>query len=392
MKKYFLYILILFIFQSVRLYAEDNSNLNNRYFINEQNLKIKKFLHNKEIKAAAISSNGKIAAAVINDLVPNRHFIDFIRFVNLDETDSEIPDIIPEGKDGMTQIHHLEFSPNGQYLAFEDITSGYVSMFQIWDIYKNKKIFEIKPTHIKKYSFKFLKDNSHIMISYGNYMSKGLPPDSEAGYINTARIWNYLNSTEEKIIKPTESYSPFMRDFKISPDGRYFVSSCFGFSKIVLIWDIEKGEIYKEFSIEDMKREGWLEAFTFSNDGNILLFATDIFPQTGRSIGKRIRLWDIKKDKIISSFDIEDTFNISIMTLSKDGKKLIMSGEGIIHVYDIDKQKTILKITPIIPGQPPACFNAEKELIAFGTSYESHLNKTLRYLLICDLKEGYGNN
>jgi WD40 repeat protein len=369
----------------------EGANTKETYFVDEQGLRVSKYLHGREINAVAISPDGKVAAVVVHDTLQGRGFIDYIQFTSLDGTDSEILNIFPEGDGGMTQIHHMTFSPDGKYLAFEDIGGGSVSMFQIWDVFGHKRVFEIEPSGVRKSGFEFLNDTGYIIVSCGSYMSKSAPTDAEVGNVGIIRIYNFLKGTEEKSFMLRAYLCNY---YRLSPDGHYWAGSGVGGDQRILILDTKSGKIHKQYPEEGMKPGAFIEGFTFSNDGKSLVIATPIFPKTGgRASGRRIETWKFEEGQIVSSFEVDDTFDLQIMNLSKDGKRLYMSGAGCIHVYDISEHKTFLNTTPIRPGrQLPVCFNTEHELIAFGTPYGSHKQKELRCLLVCDLTGVGGQN
>jgi len=358
---------------------EADEETNKEYYINDKVLRIDKFLHEEEVESIAFSPDGKMIAAVIDDWLRGPGSTDFIRFVNVDINDGgkPIPDIISKET---AQLLSLTFSPNGQYLALEG------GIVQVWDIVQGKKIFEVVRDGTRSSKLEFLPDNQHLAITYGYSVSDRSGNDEPAEDGGTVRIWDFKAGIETGAYKLQGS---FIYLSALSPDGQYLATASYS-DKTIKVWNIITGKIEKEFSIEGIKHEGSITRFTFSNNSKTIAIATSIFPaDTGYASGIRIRLWDIKTGKITSQFDLPKNFD-KLISFSKDDQRLIASGKGAIYVYDIIKRKRILN-TKIIPGDPPVCFNIEKELIAFGTPYESHAHKELEYLLICHLKESYNN-
>ena len=134
-------------------------------------------------------------------------------------------------------------------------------------------------------------------------------------------LWNIKQNQRHILLKDTRL--GFLRDVKLSPDGRYIGIRTFGNSSEYIIWSLPEAQIYHQ------ENEGFITDFAFSPDGKILA---------------------ISNPGEVTLLSIEDLSPISILkggdllggaheiAFSQDGSMLAGGGNGgVVRLWDVSK-------------------------------------------------------
>lgn len=116
------------------------------------------------------------------------------------------------------------------------------------------------------------------------------------------------------------------RNMAFSPDGSLIatgISRNYGSREIIRIWEVESGMMVMEIQ----KSNEGVHGMIFSADGKLLI--------TGNSIGD-VRFWHIEDGSLLKTIKGYDDEPISSITLSHDGKYLLVAGSTDIRLFSIN--------------------------------------------------------
>lgn len=149
-----------------------------------------------------------------------------------------------------------------------------------------------------------LETGAQILSAQGKYAAVYLHWEQEIQVINTA---------ENKTIISTAGGAP-----SFSPDERFFAHVL---DDKIFLWDIEKGEIIRKFSVAGTRFYGLLEKIIFHPNNKILAISS----------GERTIFIDIETQEIITTIDGSyDNFSFS-----PDGKWFFILKQGLLELWGV---------------------------------------------------------
>lgn len=195
---------------------------------------------------------------------------------------------IPNGQ----WIGSVAFSANGKTLAIGDI-SGKILLVEVAT---GKELGRLEHQGVRALTFSF---DEQLLISGGHDAS--------------VRVWD-LTTWQEKI-SLGKKHANDIESVAISPDGNVVASG--SRDETVRLWNITTG---KETRVLEGSKE--VRRVSFSPVGNIL--AVSFF-------GRSLELWDL--DKNVRT--VLETFPVSALAFSPDGRFLASGSGGLITLWDV---------------------------------------------------------
>ena len=161
---------------------------------------------------------------------------------------------------------------------------------------------------------------------------------------------------EAYYIKRSNFYIPkfkYTKSLLLSKDEKYLFASN---STDILMWDIEKRELKKNFR----GNHNLIKSMLLTQDGKYLLTASG---------SSTVMMWSIKKGKIVKKF-AGSKEDIRFIALSTDGRNLITAScDGIVKVFDIATKKVLKKFFTHIKNATFA-LSSDKKHILVGSAKE----------------------
>jgi hypothetical protein len=197
-------------------------------------------------------------------------------------------------------IEELNFSPNGKTLASVDLNG----MIVLWDVATQQPI--------------------HIMTSPKTSIYRDLLTFSPDGRFLASSAEDLVTLWDVTTGEQTGQFEALFSVYNMafSPDGKYLAAADLGY---VYLWDIMSGQ-QEPTQIEQTISIISRYPVVFSLDGNILFYSACSQADNQRShcLAGEIRLWDIDKNLLITSFS-GPTSEVTEMAISPDGNILAAS-------------------------------------------------------------------
>jgi WD40 repeat protein/energy-coupling factor transporter ATP-binding protein EcfA2 len=205
----------------------------------------------------------------------------------------------------------VAFSPDGQQI----VSAGRDDILRLWT--KDGKPIWKRKGHEE---FKFLDRIDRLKF----FTSIAFSPDGQyiASVSNDGMLWLWDKKGDliKKFKDNKDSYLGDVRSVAFSSDSKYILSG-HGFSQGIRLWDVQGGNLIREFKNQQIS--GNIESVAFSPDGKYIL-----------SSGSNIQFWDIEGNLIWQSPFIQDGDNLSA-AFSPDGQFIVSGGShGILRLWD----------------------------------------------------------
>lgn len=149
---------------------------------------------------------------------------------------------------------------------------------------------------------------------------------------------------------------------KFSADGRWMAAGC---NRATYIYDVATGECTSVLNDENAQKEGdlYIRSVCFSPDGKYLATGAE---------DKKIRIWDIARNRIRNTFTGHDQ-DIYSLDFSRDGRVIVSgSGDRTVRIWDMHEQK-VMHVIPIQdadqkdPGVTSVAISPDSRLVAAGS-------------------------
>ncbi len=218
-------------------------------------------------------------------------------------------------------VNGLDFSSDGKFL----ITSSGDKTARIWEVETGREIYSISPEADYVTDVGFGPNNSYFIV---------------AGYTDTARVIDFKtkNVLARIPVDPDKSRG-YGTQFAISPDGKWV-----GFGE-----DNRKATIYKS--------AGWQKTYTFTFEQGwcggcmtLVTFTPDSQFAVMASYKGAVKKYDLKNGQLVKRYQ-EDVGDLSALSVSPDGKKIMMATKTEIFLWDTETGKELAKITPGLPEE-----------------------------------------
>lgn len=215
-----------------------------------------------------------------------------------------------------TTVNSLDFSADGKYL----ITGSSDHSARVWEVATGKELFLVRPDADYVTDVAFSPDQNYFYT---------------AGYGDTARVYDFKTQRIlAKLPVDTEKGRGYGINIAVSADGRWV-----GFGE-----DNRKASIYKTsdwkktytFDVPDGFCGGCATFTTFSPDSKFFYMA---------SHHGAVKKYSLQDGKLVATF-MDNVENVTSAAVSGDGKKLLVSTETTILIWDTNTGKELFKIEP----------------------------------------------
>lgn len=239
-------------------------------------------------------------------------------------------------------ICDLDFSPDGKWVLFSDLSNGKVLFYSFPEL----RFSRVIDTHSPVYSIDFSADGSTFAAALSNShidifdFNSGTPIKSLDGHSNRARAVAFLDSThlvsggndqyvifwdlpEGKVLDHQWRHRKNLKSLKRSLDGNFLLST--SNDGTAIIWDVSDKGYGKEVNKVVHGRN-------YVNDGAISpdnkLFVT----VSGDGDAK---VWDLRLGILKETIPLEDA-GCSV-EFSPDGKYAVVGGYYFVHIINLEK-------------------------------------------------------
>ncbi len=218
-------------------------------------------------------------------------------------------------------IMSVSFSPNGR-----QIVSCSLDMIKLWDANTFERLMSLDG-HTGPVSSMSLSSDDSRMVST-EYTTSNI------------NIWNLQNGIR---LKNISSLYPYPLSSAISPSGDQFVVGCMmGF---LSIWDLKKGEIFKDFGLIDFFDMFFEEIYMSSY---YPVYSLDYSPSGNHIIAAHgdmsVKLWNAETASIEATIPIKSMAQVTTIGFLPDGKRIITgTTDRMARMWDIQTQ-SLLKL------------------------------------------------
>ncbi|EMI52166.1 SHD1 domain-containing protein [Rhodopirellula sallentina] len=211
--------------------------------------------------------------------------------------------------DHMGDIGVCGFTPDGQRM----LLGGYKGLFEVYQLGANGKL-ELEgqyPIHEKDItSLAFSRD--------GRFVLSG----------DAAKVARYWNVQSGEIVATIDGFSGKVKATRINPAGNELMATD---GKTLKWFSVDQSSVTSELQVGRSHASG--QAASFSPDGGLLAVGD----------GYKIDLWDLRKRQQLPTLEGNE-INWS-MTFAPDNRHLFSGGNGVIYVWDCERQMKVQKNT-----------------------------------------------
>ncbi len=194
----------------------------------------------------------------------NRFLIIFILSVPLF---AQAPELKVELKN-TSQVYSIAVSPDGKWMA-----TGTTGKVFLWDLEAGKMVRSLKGLIYPVFAIAFTTDSKSLLLGMGD---------------NNVQQWDVEGFTKTATFF---GHSAMLKDLKVSPNGKYFVS--LDHKNKVILWDIAKGKALREYEIQS----ALVHTVDFSPSGKEIIIGKmeGTIPLLDLATGKTVKEINTKK-------------------------------------------------------------------------------------------------
>lgn len=249
-------------------------------------------------------------------------------------------------------VHSIRFSPDGQYIL--SISKDYTIV--LWDVLSGKLIRRFEGQKDFIYGATFSRDGQQVIsVACGNR------DESDNACISALFIfWDV--ATGQIIYRKEKNITESLSNGTFSPDMQYLLSgSCGEFnstdictSGILVLWDLETGDIVREFE----GHRATVTTISFSSDGNRIVSGSE---------DNSIIMWNSETGAIIRKYEgHSDT--VTTVSFSPDGSRVASrSADNSIIVWDSETGAIIRRLDNQTDSVRHLAFSPNGQELAFGS-------------------------
>ena len=203
------------------------------------------------------------------------------------------------------RVYKLDFSPDGRFLAaaLGDKTS------KVWDTQTGQLKLLLKGHTDYVYAVSFSPD--------GRYLAT-------ASRDNEIKIWDAKNGRLLNTMLSARASMPIGAFWSLafSPDGKVLVSG--GQNELLRLWNFRSGSLIRSI----VGNSDYVGSIAIAPSGEVMV--------TGEGNGI-IGLWDLSTGKLIQIVNDADSYSVTTVAFSSDGKYIVSSGhDGNVKIWKFD--------------------------------------------------------